>query len=108
MSYKPIPRWKQKVGGLLLVIFGGGFWIWGWYTALNEGYYYIKASMFFPAIFVVGLGIIVFPGYKEERIARGEDISGLTGFRLLTPRWRAILIGALIMGIANYLMLSSL
>ncbi|MBZ5516123.1 MAG: hypothetical protein LAN62_15000 [Acidobacteriia bacterium] len=64
--------------------------------------------MLFPAVFVLGLGIIAFPGYKEERIARGEDISRLQGWRLITPRWWAILIVALLAGAANYFLLSSL
>ena len=43
--------------------------------------------MLFPAVFVLGVALILFPGYKEERIARGEDISGLQGWQLITPRW---------------------
>jgi hypothetical protein len=108
MNNKSTSRWKQQVGGLLLMLIGGGFWAWGWYTSINKGYFYRKASVLFPAIFVLGLGLLAFPGYKEERIARGEDISGLSGIRLLTPRWRAILVIALIAGFGNYLLLSSM
>ncbi len=105
MDYKKIPRWKQKLGGFLLMLLGGGFWAWGWYTAISRGYFYVKASMLFPAAFFLGLGLVLFPGYKEERIARGEDISGLSGIKLLTPRWWAILIVAVIAGFGNYLIL---
>ena len=103
-----VPRWKQQVGGLFMALLGAGFTGWSWYTALYEGYFYRKASMLFPAFFVVGLGIIIFPGYKEERIAPGEDISRLQGWKLITPRWWAILVIALVVGGANYLLLSSL
>lgn len=103
-----VPRWKQQLGGLLMALLGAGFTGWTWYTALYRGYFYPKASMLFPAVFVLGLGIIAFPGYKEERIARGEDISRLQGWRLITPRWWAILIVALLAGAANYFLLSSL
>ena len=103
-----VPRWKQQVGGLFMALLGAGFTGWSWYTALYQGYFYPKASMLFPAVFVLGLGIIAFPGYKEERIARGEDISRLQGWRLITPRWWAILIVALLAGAANYFLLSSL
>jgi ABC-type Fe3+-siderophore transport system permease subunit len=106
MSYETKPRWKQRLGGLFLMLLGGGFSAWGWYTAINEGYYYRKANMLFPAVFILGFGLLMFPGYKEERIARGEDISGLSGIKLLTPRWWAILIVALIAGFGNYLILS--
>ncbi len=82
-----IPRWKQQLGGVLIALLGGGFTAWSWYTALNEGYFYRKASMLFPAFFILGVGLIIFPGYKEERIARGEDISEMKGWELITPRW---------------------
>ncbi len=82
-----MPRWKQQLGGVLIALLGGGFTAWSWYTALNEGYFYRKASMLFPAFFILGVGSIIFPGYKEERIARGEDISEMKGWELITPRW---------------------
>ncbi len=47
----------QRFGGLFLLLLGGGFTIWSWYTALTEGYYYRKAVAFFPAFAVVGLGL---------------------------------------------------
>ncbi len=103
-----MPRWKQQVGGLLLALLGAGFTGWSWYTALYHGYFYPKAGVLFPAVFVLGLGTIVFPGYQEERIARGEDLSRLHGWKLITPRWWAILIIALIAGGVNYLWLSLL
>lgn len=107
MAYEPVPRWKQQLGGVLFALLGVGFTGWGWYTALTEGYYFDKASMLFPAFCILGLGLILFPGYKEERIARGEDISDLSGIQLLTPRWWAILIVALLAGLGNYVLLSS-
>jgi hypothetical protein len=103
-----VPRWKQKVGGLFMALLAAGFTGWSWYTALYRGYFYRKASMLFPAVCVLGLGIVVFPGYEEERIARGEDISRLQSWKLITPRWWAILFIALVSGGANYILLSSL
>ncbi len=99
-------RWKQQLGGLLIALVGGGGTAWMWNTALKEGYFYPKASMLLPAFCVLGLGLMLFPGYKEERTARGEDITGLTGVRLITPRWWVILTLALAAGVVNYAMLS--
>jgi hypothetical protein len=65
----------------------------------------VKASMLMPAFTVLGLGLVIFPGYKEERIARGEDISGLSGIQLLTLRWWAILVLCLFAGISNFALL---
>jgi ABC-type Fe3+-siderophore transport system permease subunit len=103
-----VPRWKQQLGGLLIAVVGGGVTAWTWYTALAEGHFSRKASMLFPAFFVLGLGVIIFPGYKDERTARGEDISGRQGLHLLTARWRAILVVALVAAAVNYALLSSL
>jgi hypothetical protein len=86
---------------------GGGFTAWSWYTALQHGYFYDKASVVFPAFCILGLGLILFPGYKEERLARGENLSGLSGAQLLTPRWWVILVVALAAGFGNYLLLAS-
>lgn len=64
--------------------------------------------MIFPAFFIIGLGLVFFRGYREERIMRGEDISQLQGLKLLTARWRIILAIALAAGALNFYLLSSL
>ena len=107
MTYKSGSRWLQRVGGVILMLISLGFWTWGWYTAYFEGYYHYKASMLFPATFILGLGLMLFPGYREERIARGEDISGKSGLKLLTARWWVILTLAFISGVGNHILLSS-
>jgi ABC-type Fe3+-siderophore transport system permease subunit len=103
-----ISRKKQQFGGLFIALVAAGFTGWNWYTALNNGYFYRKASLIFPAFLIIGLALIIFPGYKEERIARGEDISKLQGIKLITPRWWAMLVAALAAGGLNYLLLSIL
>jgi hypothetical protein len=99
------PRLKQRLGGCLIALLGA----WGtahvWHVALHEGLFFEKASGLFPAFFVMGVAAILFPGYKEERIARGEDISGMQGWKLLTPRWCAVLILSLTVGIGDYILL---
>jgi len=102
-----ISRTKQKIAGLAFALIGAGFTAWNWYIALHEGYFYRKTSLFFPAVLVLGLGMFLFPTYREERIARGEDISQMQGMSLLTPRWWTILAVAVAAGCVNYLLLSS-
>ncbi len=63
--------------------------------------------MLMPAFIVLGLAMIAIPGYKEERLARGEDLSGLSGTQLLTPRWWAVLAVALAAGLGNWLLLQA-
>lgn len=102
-----IPRRTQQLGGALIAAVGGGFTAWGWYALLTKGYYYRNASMLFPAFCILGLSLVLFPGYREERLARGEDISGLSGSQLLTPRWWAILGLALAAGAGNYALMAT-
>jgi hypothetical protein len=67
----------------------------------------LKAAAIFPAFAVIGLALVVMPGCREERLARGEDISQLSGQELLTPRWWAVLVLALLAGLGNWLLLQS-
>ena len=105
MSYEPLPRWKQRLGGVLIATIGGGGTLYIWHLARTEGYVYLKASVALPAFLVLGLALVAIPGYKEERLGRGEDISQLSGVQLLTPRWWAVLVIALAVGLGNLLLL---
>jgi hypothetical protein len=99
------PRLKQQLGGCLISLLGAAGTIYAWYVALHERLLFEKATATFPAFFVAGVAVILFPGYKEERMARGEDISGLHGWQLLTPRWRGVLGVAVAVGILDYILL---
>jgi hypothetical protein len=98
---EPKPRWKQRLAGLFLFGLGGGYTAWGWYTALNEGYFYRGAAFALPAFAVLGLGMFLFRSYKEARLARGEDLRGMTKWELITPLWWGIIILALGGGVVN-------
>lgn len=100
-----VPRGRQRLGGAFIALLSGGFLAWTWYTALTRGYFYRKAAMLFPAFLVIGLALVAIPGYREERIARGEDVSRLSGSKLVTPRWWAVLVLALAAGVVNELLL---
>jgi hypothetical protein len=55
---------------------------------------------FLAAGFVaLGIGLILFGGYREERLRRGESLEGLEGLRLLTPRWWGVLAAWLLFGV---------
>jgi ABC-type Fe3+-siderophore transport system permease subunit len=99
MAYRPRPRWLQCLGGVLIATGSAGATAWGWHTGYNG-----KGTALFPCFFVIGVGLILFPGYKEERLARGEDISKLSGVDLITPRWWAVLVVGLAAGIANFML----
>jgi ABC-type Fe3+-siderophore transport system permease subunit len=100
-------RSRQRIAGGGVALVGAFLTGWSWYTALTRGCFYRRAGLFFPAAFVLGVGLILLPGYREERLARGEDISGLLGWRLITVRWWAVIVVALVAAVANYALLSS-
>lgn len=91
-----------------MAVLGAGFTAWGWYTALTRGYFYRAAGILFPAFFVLGVALLIFPEGKDERVARTEEISTLPGWKRLAPRWRTIVIVALVAAVVNYVLLSSL
>ena len=101
-----VPRGRQRIGGALIAALSGAFVVWTWHTALTRGYYYRKAALIFPAFLVIGLALLAIPGYREERIARGEDVSRLEGMRLITPRWWAVLAVAMLAACANWFLLA--
>lgn len=100
-----VPRATQRLGGAFMALLSTAFLAWTWYTALTRGYFYRRAAMIFPAFFVLGVALMLIPGYREERIARGQDISRLSGSRLITPRWWAVIVLALAATILNELLL---
>ena len=94
-------RKKEQFGGLFMATIGAVLTIWNWHVAISEGHFYVKAAMIGPAFTTLGLALVLFPGYKTERVERGEDISQLTGLQLLTPRWWGILAISLGSGFIN-------
>jgi hypothetical protein len=96
-----VSRQQERFGGIFIATMGTILTVWNWQSALSNGRFYIKAAMLGTAFVAIGLGLILFPGYKTERIERGEDISQLTGAALITPRWWGILAIALGSGFIN-------
>ncbi|HEX8431664.1 MAG TPA: hypothetical protein VF625_10260 [Longimicrobium sp.] len=97
-EYRPRSRAMQRVGGVLILAAGVVMaWI-AWTQASRDAHFSFRGAFAGPAFAVLGLGLIFFPGYREERIARGEDITGMEGMALLTPRWWGILVGCLAAG----------
>ena len=99
-------RSYQQIGGAMMALVSLGGVALVWYTAVTKGYVLVYASMVFPAFFFVGLGMIFFKNYKIERVERGEDISEMEGWRLITARWWAILIFGILAGVGNFAILS--
>lgn len=91
------PPSLRRLAGLGIAAGGAFVTTISWRQALIDGQFSLFGSLAGPAFAVLGIGLILFPGYRQERLNRGEDISHLDGMALLTPRWRAVLAG---MGVA--------
>ncbi len=100
------PRNKERLGGLFILTISVALTALPWYDALTQGFYYPKAAVAGPAFAAIGLGLLLFGGYRSERAARGEDTSQLQGFRLITPRWWLLLVVGLGAGLLNWYLLA--
>ncbi len=100
-------RRRQQVGGLLIGLTGLVFTVLTWRDALTTGAFSVRSAIAFPAFAVVGIALLFMPGYKEERRARGEDLTGKRGWRLLTLRWWLVLALALAAGFLNLFVLGA-
>jgi hypothetical protein len=96
-----VSRRMERLGGVFIATLSAILTIWNWHLALSEGHFYLKAALIGPAFTIIGLGLILVPGYRTERIERGEDTTQLTGIALLTPRWWGILAISLGSGLVN-------
>lgn len=96
-------RTKEIIGGMFIFTVSAGLYFYNWYLIENHDYYYPKAAFFGGSMMIVGLALIFIPGYRTERKNRGENIDNLSGMQLLTTKWWAILVAALVFGIANWI-----
>jgi hypothetical protein len=99
-------REKRLIGGMLCVLIGTGVTGFQWYLTLHHSRFFIDGETVPSPLFVIlGLGLILFPSSKEERITRGQDVSGMSGTQLITPRWWAIYVLAIGVEVLNYWLL---
>ncbi|WP_310488307.1 hypothetical protein [Chamaesiphon sp. VAR_69_metabat_338] len=86
-----VSRRNERLGGLFIATIGALLTIWTWRSAIDRGHYYLLAAMGAPAFTIIGIALIVVPGYRTERLDRGEDLDLLSGWELITARWWGIL-----------------
>lgn len=98
--YRRYPRSVQSIGGAFNAACGLFLCGLAGYLLFHERLYAPGVAFLSPAQLVMGLALIAFPTYKNERLDRGESLEGLEGWRLLTPRWRAVVVVALASGAA--------
>ena len=96
-----VSRRNERLGGLFIATIGALLTMWAWRSALDTGHYYLLAAMGGPAFTIVGIALILVPGYRTERLQRGEDLDRLSGWELITARWWGILAIAVGSGFIN-------
>lgn len=104
---KLVSRGWQRVGGAAIVavcLIGLAI---QWQSAAETGTFRLGFAVALPAFAVLGLALVLIPGYREERAARGEDTSALDGMALITPRWWVVLVLGFAAGLANAFLLSA-
>jgi hypothetical protein len=89
--YGPRSRRAQGIVGVFIAAMGGWLSWLAWHQTVRDAEFSLRASFLGPAFVVLGLGLAAFGGYREERLARGDGLEGLQGFRVITPRWWAML-----------------
>jgi len=102
------PAMARRGVGLAMAIASAWMTNQAWIQARRDGAFSMLAALAGPAFVVIGLGLVLFKGYRQERLERGEDITQLQGMDLLTPRWKAVLGVALGAAAINYAMLTGL
>ena len=96
-----VSRNVERLGGLFIFLVS----LIGYQYNLNlistQHYWYPKAMSFASAFIILGLGLIIFPTYRRERLERGENIDNLQGLSLLTPKWWVILVISITAAVGN-------
>lgn len=95
-------RLKDFIGGIILLVISAGLYFYNWHLITSRSEYYPKAMLFAAMMLIVGLGLMIFGGYRTERLRKGEDLDHLSGLQLLTPKWWVILIAAILFGLSNW------
>ena len=72
-----------------------------WYTAINEGYYYVKAAAIFPAFALLGLGMILFP-MDMDRLKAEHGVDKPTSLAHYPLSAKLIIVLALVAGLGNW------
>jgi hypothetical protein len=61
---------RQRVGGLVMLLIGIGFTIYGWTSAMETQRYSPKAAFLFPFFAGLGIALMAFPVTRDELMAK--------------------------------------
>jgi hypothetical protein len=94
------PQLGQRLIGLGLLVGSVGFAIWVWNLAARDGDYYEYAAAFFPAMAMIGLGLLVFP-IDKRALRKKYGTDKIERWHMAPPEWKILLLGALACGFGS-------
>jgi hypothetical protein len=94
-------RRQERLNGVVIAVMGTLLTVGHWHSVLSKGRFSQKLAILGPVLAIIGLALIIFPGYRSERLARGEDLEQLSGAALITARWWGVLAIAVGCGLIN-------
>jgi len=96
-----ISRFKQSIGGVIIFFLGLGLTVANWSFWFSDGSYYPKIAFLGPAFAIIGLALVAMPGYREERLSKGQNLADYPKYKIITPRWWAVMALGLALGGIN-------
>jgi len=94
---------QNTLWGTFLLALGVWLTLYGWQVVAEDGWFNVAGTIFGPATILLGALLVAFPGYRNGRLARGEDPEALQGWAMLMPRWKVVTVIAIGLGLFNYM-----
>lgn len=104
-NYSDGSKNSQRILGLFLLVFSIAVTVWLSKLELSKSFITIMAQMLFPAISVVGLGLILFP-IDQDELEKRWGVRKIESIGQIPGIWWGIIIFSILLGIGSYLVFS--
>jgi hypothetical protein len=95
-------RFSQSTGGVLMFFLGLAMTGGNWDDLIKNASFFPKLAVLGPVSVILGLALVAMPGYREERLAKGQNLADYPKLKIITPRWWAVLVIGMALGLANF------
>ena len=96
----------QRTIGMLLFILGLAVTLWSWKSGVGQNYISINISMLFPALMVMGLGLLIFP-VDPQKLREKWGVDKIESIGQVPGTWWIIIAISILVGIGNYFLILS-
>jgi hypothetical protein len=94
----------QRLIGLLLLAGSIGFTIWVWNLAAKDGDYYESAAAIFPALAIIGLGLLIFP-IDKQALRKKYGTDKIERWHMAPLEWKVLFVGAIACGLGSLILM---